>query len=262
VTLIHSIEIDIASTYAEDLFILLLPPITSGRYDEYVPMEDTRASDGSGDYDMGMVAGDASLSNVAPYIFVETGGLDFTAPYSSPSIFSADKWGSGNHERGDWNLQIFDNSEGDKFSIGDVTITYCSSSCEAISFPTLEGETSPPPSTDGSIPTQTGNPSSSSSIMPQATPQPQTMTAEPTIIAATTAQPTQEPTSVSTTATSNPTSPLPSFRPSTIDMSGTGQSSGSEDTMTDTTSSHFAGRGSVCCIDLMLLTTYMLYNIL
>ena len=99
VTLIHSIEIEIASTFGEDIFIILGPPIENGRRDEYVLMEDTRTLNGTADFDLGKLQADASLSNVAPYIFVEDGGLDFTAPYSPPNVYTADTWGNGNHER-------------------------------------------------------------------------------------------------------------------------------------------------------------------
>lgn len=159
VTLINSIEIELASKYGEDLAIILTTPTKDGRREEYIPMEDTKATSGTGDledFDLGKVAGDGTLSNVAPYIFVETGGLTgFTAPYSEPNTYNAKTWGSGNHYGGSWNLKILDNAEGDLSSIASITLKYCASACDANVFPTVQtimptpaptpGTTSEPP---------------------------------------------------------------------------------------------------------------------
>lgn len=259
VTLIHSIEIDIASIYCEDLLIILTSPLL----EEYVPMDDTEAIYGPeklADFDMGKVAGDGSLSNVAKYVFVSSGGLEgFTAPYSPPNIYNADAWGSGNHNSGDWTFQIYDNAAGDEFSIGNVTLRYCpAKSCDATVFPTASGGTTPPP-TDGPLPTQaavTISPSLSSE--PESTTQqPQTTTAEPITTLSPTLQPVLEPTPVSGTTTMQPT-PFPSAVPSELDMSGTNGASGSAGTTADATSGGFGMRHYVCCLVWILSFSYIM----
>lgn len=148
VTVISSIEIDIASEYGEDLTIIMTP-VNGGAQEEYVLMKDTVATENTGsgdleDFDMGNVAGDGSLSNVGPYVFVDTGGLaGFTAPFSPPGLFNADSWGSGIYNGGKWNFIIQDVARGDVSSIGTVTLKYCARSCDANAFPSGDDDVIP-----------------------------------------------------------------------------------------------------------------------
>ena len=118
---IKSIEIDIATTWGGDQEITLTAPDGT----TYVPMFDTVDETGSGNFDLGLAAGDASLANVGRYVFVPSGGaVDFTDDYSAPGTYDAESWGSGPHAAGDWNMLINDDAGGDPTSIGDVVINY------------------------------------------------------------------------------------------------------------------------------------------
>ncbi|MEM7453724.1 MAG: PEP-CTERM sorting domain-containing protein [Planctomycetota bacterium] len=119
---INSISIDIAHTWGADLEITLTSP--SG--DTFVPMFDDVSAGGSGNFDMGVVAGDGSLGNVATYTFVESGGLtEYTDVFSGGGTYNANTWGvNGGEAAGNWNLLIFDDAGGDVTSIGSVTIDF------------------------------------------------------------------------------------------------------------------------------------------
>lgn len=94
-------------------------------------MEEAKAIDGNSDFDMGVVAGDGSLSNVGPYVFVESSGTrQFEAPHSVPGIYNADTWEKGGApyvRDGEWKLSLQDVAADDTSSIGLVTIRYCGS---------------------------------------------------------------------------------------------------------------------------------------
>jgi hypothetical protein len=99
VSFINFVTVEAASTYERDFEIVLRSPDS----DEYVLMNRTDAVGGIvgsdlGAFDMGEVPGDASLSNVAPYVFMSSSGFPgFTAPYSSPGTYNVEEWGSGPH---------------------------------------------------------------------------------------------------------------------------------------------------------------------
>ena len=81
------------------------------------------ALDGSGNFDLGLVGGDASLGNVATYTFVETGGLadfDDASGVAPGGTYNANIWGGGGS--GLWTLTIDDIVGGDPASIGSISI--------------------------------------------------------------------------------------------------------------------------------------------
>jgi len=155
--------------------------------DRYVLMLDTVATGGivganRREFDMGRVQGNARLSNVAPYMFVETGGLaGFSTPYSSPGTYNVEEWGSSPHNAGLWRLRIADALAGFPSSIGDVTIRYCGicRSAPPSSSPSDEPSASPsdsPSSMPSSAPSEepsndpTGSPKPSASVEPSSQP--------------------------------------------------------------------------------------------
>jgi subtilisin-like proprotein convertase family protein len=167
VSFIKSIQVDIATKFGEDLFIVLYSP---GK-DEYVLMEGTRAIKGpqKRNFDLGKEANDPTLANVAPYVFVEKdGSAGFIAPYSSPGRYNAEKWetGKGPYAAGEWNIFIEDRAVGDPSSIGDVVIEYCGI-CDAKS----SAAPAQPPSTPTS-PTTSSSPSVQPSLSPSMQPSP------------------------------------------------------------------------------------------
>ena len=74
---------------------------------------------------MGVVAGDASLANVATYEFVESGGLtvfDDTSGVAPGGTYDANIWGGGGS--GLWTLTFDDTAGGDPTSIGQIVIDF------------------------------------------------------------------------------------------------------------------------------------------
>ena len=113
VSFVRSIQVDIATVFGEDLFIVVF----SSTNDEYVLMEDTQAIEGSQpkDFDLGKEAGDPTLENVAPYVFVQNdGNAGFTAPYSPPGRYNAKKWETNGapYAAGSWTIFIEDRAVG------------------------------------------------------------------------------------------------------------------------------------------------------
>jgi subtilisin-like proprotein convertase family protein len=160
VSFIQSIQVDIAAVYGEDLLILLYSP----NNDEYVLMEDTRAIEGPErrNFDLGQNPLDPSLSNVAPYVFVETGGNEgFVAPYSAPGSYNAEEWDTAGipYAAGDWTIFIEDAAAGDQTSIGHVVIRYCgvcNTTSSAAPAPSTSSEPSGEPSREPSIEPSSG----------------------------------------------------------------------------------------------------------
>ena len=165
VTFIRNVQVDIATTWGRDLRIELIAP----NDDVYFLMYDSEAIGGviganRRAFDMGLVAGDGSLANVAPYTFVETGGITgFTAPYSEPRTYNAEGWNDGPYGRGEWTLRIRDTVQSRPSSIGEVSINYC-----GICVDSPSGYAASPSSSPSSMPSR--SPSSSPSASPSAVP--------------------------------------------------------------------------------------------
>ena len=118
---IKSIEIEIAQTWGGDMEITLTAPDGV----QYIPMFDEVDDSGSGNFDMGLVAGDPSLANVGNYVWVASGGAtSYADDYAAPGTYDANSWGAGPHAAGDWNMLINDDAAGDPTSVGSVTINY------------------------------------------------------------------------------------------------------------------------------------------
>ena len=80
---------------------------------------------GSNNFDLGVVAGDASLANVATYTFVESGGLtvlDDSSGVVPGGTYNANIWGGGGS--GLWTLTFDDTAGGDPTSIGQIVIDF------------------------------------------------------------------------------------------------------------------------------------------
>ena len=156
-------------------------------------------------FDMGLVAGDGSLTNVAPYTFVESGGIPgFTAPYSEPNTYDAEGWNDGPYSRGEWTLRIRDTNQNRPSSIGDVSINYCgicvgspsaspsvSPSASPSSKPSRTPSSSPsalPSNVPSEVPTETPKPSLS--FEPSEEP---TLSAEPSLEPSLSSEPSASP---------------------------------------------------------------------
>ena len=138
---VKSISLDLAHTWGGDLQITLTAPDGSTYVPVFAPTDQT----GSGNFDLGVVAGDSSLANVATYTFVESGGLtvfDDTSGVAPSGIYDAFAWGPGNHAAGVWNLLIDDTVGGDPTSVGNFVIDFNTSAIpEPTTFAVLVGLT-------------------------------------------------------------------------------------------------------------------------
>jgi len=125
--------VEIAAQFGEEILIQFISPTG----DEYNLMDDTTATDSNGmqedDFTLGSQPGNpGTLAFIAPYIFVNDTGLDFTAPHSPPNIYNAEDWGTQSmYAAGNWSLSIVGQSALFIFSIGEVTINYCADSCRS-----------------------------------------------------------------------------------------------------------------------------------
>ena len=98
---IKSIEVEIATTWGGDQEMTLTAPDGT----VYVPMFDETDVSGSGNFDMGLAADDASLANVGNYVFLAPAGLpDYADDYAAPGSYDANTWGAGPHAAGLWNF--------------------------------------------------------------------------------------------------------------------------------------------------------------
>jgi len=130
---ISSFTVELAAICAFDLIIDWLPP--DG--DNFVLMEGTEASEGNDcdnlrEFDMGLVLDNFTLSNFAPYTFVESGN-SFVSPFTTSSFsqFSAENWSDGvANSVGNWMILIDQIGAASSTSIGRVSSLFfgvCSS---------------------------------------------------------------------------------------------------------------------------------------
>ena len=120
VAAINSISVDIAHTWGGDLVATLSNDANGTTYEL---LNGNIDAGGSGNFDLGVVAGDPSLANVATYTFVESGGLtayDDTSGVAPGGTYNANIWGRGGS--GLWTLTIDDTVGGDPASIGSISI--------------------------------------------------------------------------------------------------------------------------------------------
>ena len=119
---IKSISVDFAHTWGGDIVATLTNDANGTTYE--LLNGDTDQS-GSNNFDLGVVAGDASLANVATYEFVESGGLtvfDDTSGVAPGGTYDANIWGSGGS--GLWTFTVDDTAGGDPTSIGQIVIDF------------------------------------------------------------------------------------------------------------------------------------------
>jgi hypothetical protein len=77
---------------------------------------------------MGFLPDDFELLNVAPYVFVESGGSNFVAPFSNSSLgpFNAVNWSNGiTSGNGKWLLVIDQQGAFSSTSIGTASLQFC-----------------------------------------------------------------------------------------------------------------------------------------
>lgn len=117
---VDSIEIELAHTWGGDLRILITGPDGA----TYTPMDRTLSTSGSGNYDLGLVAGSGALSNVALYTFTQAGPTQWVPGYSAPGMYNAVVWSGGGYSAGMWSVEVIDTIGGDNGAVGSFTINY------------------------------------------------------------------------------------------------------------------------------------------
>lgn len=117
---VDSIQFELAHTWGNDLEIYITGP--GGAV--YTPMNRAVATSGSGNFDLGLVAGSGALSNVALYTFTQAGPSQWIAPYSAGGTYNAQVWSGGSYPAGDWQVEIRDTIGGDGGAVGNFTINY------------------------------------------------------------------------------------------------------------------------------------------
>ena len=119
---VKSITLDLAHTWGNDMDILVTGPAG----EVFDLMLNEVDANGSGNFDMGLVAGSGLLTNVDAYIFVAPGGGSptWTPGFSPGGTYDANIWHAGAVAAGAWTLVVSDNVGGDGGAIGDLTIVY------------------------------------------------------------------------------------------------------------------------------------------
>jgi len=119
---VKSITLDLAHTWGNDMDII----VTGPGGEVYDLMLNEIADNGSGNFDMGLVAGSGALANVDAYVFVAPGGGSPTWPggFAPGGVYDANLWHAGSVAAGAWTLVVTDAVAGDGGSVGDLTIVY------------------------------------------------------------------------------------------------------------------------------------------
>lgn len=118
---VKSIEIEMAHTWGNDLRPV---GVTGPGGATFTLLNNTLATSGSGNFDLGLVAGSGALSNVAWYKFEDAGPSQWTAPFSPAGTYNAVAWHSGSVAAGTWTLFVSDPVGGDGGAIGGFKMTY------------------------------------------------------------------------------------------------------------------------------------------
>ncbi len=84
----------------------------------------TNSGTNSGNFDLGLVAGNGGLANVGVYTFTGAGSSTWIAPHSLPGNYNAATWTSGPIAAGDWTLTVNDSVGGDGGAVGNLSVTY------------------------------------------------------------------------------------------------------------------------------------------
>lgn len=117
---VESITVEFAHTAASDIIFSVISP--GGTFSVL------DGTDG-GSANLGLVAGDSSLGNVAPYTFTDPiagNGVWSSAvsPIPSPGPYDAVSWVAGPIPAGGWSMSLMDDFVGEAGSIGTVTIEF------------------------------------------------------------------------------------------------------------------------------------------
>lgn len=119
---IKSITIQLAHTWGNDLDIYVDAP-GFGLFDFDLMFVET-AIGGSGNFDLGVVANNSTLANVADYTWVGAGPNNWIAPHSPSGTYNANSWINGPIGAGTYTLHIGDTIGGDGGAVGTWTIVY------------------------------------------------------------------------------------------------------------------------------------------
>ena len=120
---INSISVDLAHTWGGDIVATLTNDANGTTYEL---LNGDLDAGGSNNFDLGIVAEDPSLANVATYTFVDIGqglaDLDDSSGVVPGGTYDANIWGGGGS--GLWTLFIDDTVGGDPTSVGSITIDF------------------------------------------------------------------------------------------------------------------------------------------
>lgn len=117
---IDRIEFELAHTWGNDLRILITGPDGA----DYRPMDRSASTSGTGNFDLGLVAGSGALANIALYTFIQAGPTQWIAPASPTGTYNAHTWSGGSYSAGGWTVEVIDAIGGDGGAVGNFTIHY------------------------------------------------------------------------------------------------------------------------------------------
>jgi MYXO-CTERM domain-containing protein len=120
---VESISLNLATTWGGDFEITL----TASDGSSYEFMNDNQNGGSSTNYDLGQVAGDGTLANVATYVFVASGGGSWdpgATGFAGAGTYNANAFPAGGFAAGTWNILVNDDAGGDISSVGNFTMNY------------------------------------------------------------------------------------------------------------------------------------------
>jgi len=139
---IDSITVDLAHTWGADIDL----SVSGTNGSSFVLLNNNTMSGGSGNWDAGLVAGNSTLGNVAPYEFQQTGtafsSLTQAMILGGESDIQAQSWTAGPLAAATYTVTYDDQVGGDGGSVGNVTIVYTVPAPGAMALLGLAGLTS------------------------------------------------------------------------------------------------------------------------
>jgi hypothetical protein len=118
---IGEISIDLAHTWGNDFRPVRLDGPGGA---SFVLLNDTLASNGLANFDLGLVEGSGAPANLAPYQFTQAGPSEWIWGFSPPGEYNAVSWSDGPFPAGQWTLTVQDPVTGGEGAVGHLRIEY------------------------------------------------------------------------------------------------------------------------------------------